>query len=894
MKKFLVVFLVFVIYLFGGVKLEWSDKFFGPIVKMKLTDINGDGKNEVIAGCEEGIFAIKRDGTILWSHQEIHGANTIIPFQYDSDSKPELAVANWLDTYIFDNNGSLIKSNNMTSFNNSKLPLAVLGNKPVSFMDSEYTKGLVFTDSYVPFYSVANVPSLGLSSFDSDNDGIKDKLLEVNQTDALNCFEINGSLSWSKEFNASKYGGLNVVWSGYKDDGNIIIAVGTLNGYILALDKDGDLLWDKRIDSDFNFRMKIKEDKTGGGFLVLTKKISYFDVVRSDLYKVSNSDGSILWHYSLATDSKALASSNIKVGAGFGPKAIIFDENGTVLQEKNISTVSYDPYFFVNSIAIGKFGNDKGIYMGSLDISRLNDDNTTTKIFSGGTLVQKLFALDMNGDGIDEVATQDEHRIYLYDSEGKNIWSKDNSVLFGHADLNGDGKEELLTGYEGNLTILDYNGNVLWSKKAYYSNIYPRIVLYDYDNDGLKDIIISSLDQSTQKHILKVLSGKTGELLHQFGSLDNCSYLNIIDDKLFYGVYGSVMWMDLNSTTNNAKYTDVYVENGIITSRDFTSDGLNDILSWGNNENGLNIKIHDMSKVLSNENSVIYSLQLDINNTKSVKLFDYNKDGEYEALVVAKGVVALYGKNGNQIWKKDIKDKWGDPRPLSSVQIINNTIYVSGKEIYILDKEGTLLQTIKLPNYMSSSEYSLPFTFVNANLGKELVVGAMGLYGYSGINTDNANIPKITYKTGWNLVATPVDKTISLTQIDGLKIAWEYQNGKWLVHTTNDQDYQKAEDANMTIFDSIIPRHGVWVKTTVNGSIAVEGNKNMMPALSKGWQLIGGVKITCDIIHQNNANVDIIWQYKDGQWYGKSYIEGITLDTLDEISPSSGFWVHVK
>ena len=891
MKKFLIIFLVFVVYLFGEVKFEWADKFFGQIVQMKLADINGDGQNEIVAGCKEGIFAIKRDGTILWSHQEIHGADTVISFQYDSDSKPEFAVAGWLSTYIFDDNGSTIFTNSMKSFATSKLPLAILGNKPVSFMDDYYTKGLVFIDNYgTPFYNVANIPSLGLSSYDSDNDGINDKLLEVNQTAILNCFETNGSLYWSKEFNATKYGGFDIVWSGYKDDGNIIIIVGTLNGYLLALDQNGDYLWESKIDGI----SKIKKDKTGGGFLVVSKQMWGFDVEQSAIYKISDNDGSVLWHYSLATDSKALASSNSKIGVGFGPKIVIFDENGTILQENNISTIGYDPYFYVNSIAIGRFGNDNGVYLGSLDISRFNDDNSTTKIFSGGTLVQKLFALDMNGDGIDEIAAQDENRIYLYDSEGKNIWIKDKGVLFGHADINGDGKEELLAGFDGNITVLDYNGNTLWSQKAYYSNIYPRIVLYDYDKDGLKDVILSSLDYDTQKYFLKVLSGKTGDVLHEFGSLDNCSYINIIDNKLFYGEYGSISWTDLNDTISDAKYTDAYIENGIIADRDFTGDGMKDILSWGKDDDGLKIKVYDMSKILSNESSIVKSLQLDINNTTSVKLFDYNGDGDPEALVVAKGVVALYDKDGSQIWKKEIKDKWGDPRPLYSVQIINNTIYVSGKEIYILDSDGTLLQTIKMPNYMSSEGYGLPFTFANTDSSKELVVGAMGLYGYSGISTDNSSIPKITYKTGWNLIATPVNKTVSLTQIEGLKIAWEYQNGKWLVHTTNDQDHFKAEDKNITEFDAIVPVHGVWIKTTTSGSIAVEGNENSMPILSQGWQLIGGVKTTSDKIHQNDPNVDVIWQYKDGQWYGKSYIDGIALDTLDEISPNSGFWVHVK
>ena len=896
MKKFLVVFLVFTVYLFGEAKLDWVDKFFGPIVKMSFADINIDGQNEIVAGCEEGIFAIKKDGTILWSHQDTRSADTIIPFQYDIDSKLEFAVAGWLDTYIFDDNGSLINSNNMTTFSTSKLPLAVLGNKPVSFMDKDPLKGLVFTDSYgAPFYSVANVPSLGLSSYDSDDDGINDKLLEVNQTAVLNCFEVNGSLFWSKEFNASKYGSFNIVWSGHRDDGNVSIAIGTSNGYLLALDKNGDHLWDTKIDNDYNFRMKIKRDKTGGGFLVITKKIWGFDVERSDLYKVSDSNGSVLWHYSLATDNKAFASNNTKIGAGFGPKIVIFDENGTVLQENNISTISYNPYLYVNSIAIGKFGDDKGVYIGSLDLSRLNDDNSTTKIFGGGTLVQKLFSLDMSGDGIDEIAVQDENRLYLYDSKGKNIWTKDRGVLFGHADLNGNGKEELLTGFDGNITILDYDGNILWSKKAYYSNIYPRIVLYDYDKDGLKDIIMSSLDYVTQKYFLKVLSGKTGDTLHEFGSLDNCSYLNIIDNKVFYGEYGSISWTDLNATVSDAKYTDMYLEKGLIANEDLTGDGIKDILSWGDGANGLEIKVYGMSKILSNESSLVKNIQFDINGTKSIKFFDYNGDGTPEVLVVAQGIVALYDKDGSRIWKKEIKDQWGDLKSLNSVQIRNNTLYVSGKEIYILDKDGTLLQTIKLPNYMSSGGYGLPFTFATtSNSATELVIGAMGLYGYSGISTDSSNIPKITYKAGWNLVATPVDRTLSLEQINGLKIAWEYQDGKWLVHTTNEQDYFKAEDKNIIIFNGIVPGHGVWIKTITNGSIATEGSANSMPTLSKGWQLIGGVKTTSDTIHQTDTNVDIIWQYKDGQWYGKSYIEGITLDTLSEILPNVGFWVHVK
>ncbi len=899
MVKFLVVSILTVMNIFALVNLEWSHKYFGSIKEMKFADLNGDGLNEIIVGGENGIFALSGNNGILWSIQNSSSVGKIKTFQFDSDVAPEIAATTWLDGYIIDNNGSIISQTNLVSgWAVSNQPLAILNEKAISYYEDYNSKGLVHIGEYAPFFDISQVPSNGLYTIDSNLDGSKDTLYAINYNNTLYALDKDGNELWRKSIDTS-YGYLNYLWAGYRLDRKKVILLGTADGYVLELDENGDIIWHTYLYKPIK---KIEHFKKGG-FYVVFNDYNLGNLTYDAVTLLGENNGDRLWtHESYKYPTRAMAVDDSLMAASYGTDVGLFDEHGVLIEKTTLSQIKTNSLAFdVNSLSFGKYNSNFGLYIGTMDINRLNDDNSTTTVFSGGSLVQKLYTGDINGDGNDEIALSDENRLYLYDINGKLLWKKDGYTLsdkIGFDDFNGDGKSELIALNKENLEILDENGNIIWSRPSYYSNIYPDIVLSDYDGDGLDDIFISSLNQDTQNYDLRVYSGKDGSTLHTFGSVERCSYINIVNIKgekeFYFDDFGTLKRVGLDGNVSSSKYSSLFTPtDNLAIFRDIDNDGVIDgVLASYDSEN-LYINLYDLTKEGTTD-ALKDTITISANEeVKDLKVLDYNDDGVYEFLVAYPSKLVLYNKDGEEIWKQNTVDKFGDNRMLSKITILGNLIFASGKELYIFDKNGNKLQDINPTNYASGSEYYLPFDIaISNNSNIKLIVGSMGVFAYGGIQTDISDISKISYKSGWNLVATPTNYSIPLSEISSLLIAWEYDNGEWKVYTTNEADSEKAEDLNISKFESIVPKKGVWIKTSSDGEVIVNGNPNEIPSLKNGWNLVGGVGMSVENLHKIYENSDIFWKYKDGQWIGKCFIDGTDLNNLSQVDANEGFWVH--
>lgn len=906
MKLLLFLLLILSANLFAQLTPSWSREFIGPIYQIKSVDIDNDQKNEIVASGESGLIAIDDDNSLLW-HVYTGSAEKLIPLQYDSDANLEFAVVSWLDIKIFDDDGTRLLWTMYTNWSSQKLPFAILDDRLVSYYtysSGSESNGLMFADEYSPFYYLPYAPTNSLVGVDSDNDGKNDLLFGINNYQTLFKLDKNGNELATVDLG---YSSAVYLWGGLSQNSQVMLLVGTYDGEIHALDINGNELWSQTLSS--TNVVKIKKDSLGGFLVVTNNDSGWTDGTINVVSKIDENNGSILWQYSSGSEiTKAIAQRDDMIAAGFEAGFKVFDQNGTITHEANISQEHSGYYLDVHALRFGTLGYLDGLFVGTLDIDLFND-TLHKKIYSGGTLVHKIATGDMNGDGKDEIAVEDEQRVYLYDSNGTLLWVKDRYHIFNDynfADLDGDGNNELLVGYDGKLAPLNYNGDELWSNTGYYSNIYPAIDLFDYDGDGLKDLFSAGLDYDTQKYILHIWSGKTGAVLSEISTdISSMSTIKVIDihgdKKLFYDDYGYMYYIDLNDTTASPHYTNFSLsyEHKLNEYKDLNGDGVVDIVTASNSgSDSLTIKKIDLTQTdefgqLSPASSATITSP---DYAKMIKLFDYNSDGTYEVLVVYEKEVALYDFSGNKIWSKGITDEYGDTRMLSDVKVVDNVLVVAGKEIDILDNNGVLLQKLSPPNYMSSTNYYLPTALAKTSAQDlQLVFGAMGIFSYTGVQIDTSALPTLSYKAGWNLVAVPVNQTVPLSNIDGLAIAWEYNNGRWNVHTTNEVDYQAAHDFNFPQFDAIVPTRGVWIKSSLAGTITLFSEANSLATLHQGWNLIGGVAITPTALHSLNQNIDLVWKYTNQDtWEGKSFIEGISLDTLTDIQAHEGFWVYVK
>jgi outer membrane protein assembly factor BamB len=116
----------------------------------------------------------------------------------------------------------------------------------------------------------------------------------------LNCYTFNGERLWQSEVGPI----CNVRIS---TDGEYI-AVGTNNSRLLLLDKDGNILWEKKVtDTNFIYEVAISAH---GDYIAIDTKVEYSFFLRKRYVDVYSKEGEFLWRYHVDTPITAIAMSD--------------------------------------------------------------------------------------------------------------------------------------------------------------------------------------------------------------------------------------------------------------------------------------------------------------------------------------------------------------------------------------------------------------------------------------------------------------------------------------------------------------------------------------------------------------------------------------------------------
>jgi hypothetical protein len=197
------------------------------------------------------------------------------------------------------------------------------------------------------------------------------------------------------------------------------------------------------------------------------------------------------------------------------------------------------------------------------------------------------------------------------------------------ADVNGDEIDDVVVASEDNY-IRCFNGNadgigdVLWEHEIYSGNVWSKhglMSVADVDEDGYQDVVAGTTGGDRS---VTMLSGRTGAQIWKFYTATN---------------WGDGGW--------------VYQVDG---SRDFTGDGVNDVLGCaGNDANGTGPL---RAFLLDGENgSLLWHYFLGGPGFSVIAIDDVNGDGIPDALAGASNasetvgkVVCINGSNGYEIW----------------------------------------------------------------------------------------------------------------------------------------------------------------------------------------------------------------------------------------------------
>jgi len=164
-------------------------------------------------------------------------------------------------------------------------------------------------------------------------------------------------------------------------------------------------------------------------------------------------------------------------------------------------------------------------------------------------------------------------------------------------------------------------------------------------------------------------------------------------------------------------------------------------------------------------------------------------------------------------------------------------------------------------------------------------------------NDENSKNFTLNLITGWNLVALPLNSSISIDGLNNqdLEVVRSFQNNQWNVWTKNSTS--TSEQPLATLEDG----YGYWIKTTDNTTIIAlgEGVADGISIQDNKWNILGSVSIeNFNTYFVNNPNVKVIWKYSNSQWYAISNDSDITNDLntqniplLDSIDINEGFIV---
>lgn len=125
------------------------------------------------------------------------------------------------------------------------------------------------------------------------------------------------------------------------------------------------------------------------------------------------------------------------------------------------------------------------------------------------------------------------------------------------------------------------------------------------------------------------------------------------------------------------------------------------------------------------------------------------------------------------------------------------------------------------------------------------------------LQEDNGSVA-LYLQSGWNLVATPVNKSLTKNELGGT--IWTFSNNRWNLPT------------------SVNPKEGFWLYLDKKNTLELNGDKYSVEIKdSNSWSLLG----TGEDINMSNYSNKLYWTYSNGNWEYKP----------KTIKRGQGFWI---
>jgi hypothetical protein len=166
------------------------------------------------------------------------------------------------------------------------------------------------------------------------------------------------------------------------------------------------------------------------------------------------------------------------------------------------------------------------------------------------------------------------------------------------------------------------------------------------------------------------------------------------------------------------------------------------------------------------------------------------------------------------------------------------------------------------------------------------------------------------FKKGWNFVgfdnSIDLSKDSVLSNNTNVKYIWKYINDSkmptqgWHIYTTSSDLQKIADESNIPYTNTLIYYEGAWVYANKDFSYTPTAKthsfKNSQIPINDGWNLLSAVDNSSITINDTVFSSDIVWVYRDGQWYSKFKNSELsqTFNKLTSIISNEAFWIYQK
>ena len=442
-----------------------------------VADLDGDGKNEIIAPRDEHVIVWNADGSVKWSFDtpgRVWASPVIADFR--GDAQLEVAIASRGKVFLLDASGK------------------VLSGFPVSWEDEMRS----------------------LAAADLDGDGKLDLVAapgESGPSDVMNAWHADGSQV--RGFPPNKAGVSGCTTSDSCDADNCCYLAGAYDQNVALGDLDGDGKADVVVGHDnaySSFHKSTGEAYDSNAMFRNRKKtpgVRYLHEIDLARQGFSDNDASLQAHFT--NTAPAIADLD---GDGT-PEILMLGSVQNVAQSKRELGVAL---WALHRDASRLAGWETPFYVSNY-LSGLWDPNDGNDNIVAATNQVTVADLDPTLPGPELIFAGFDGRIHAVTADKRELWSvtytTDANVLTGGVvvgDLSGDGIPEIVFNTysvdkgKGALVILDAGGNTLHEIPLPGRGAMPVPTLSDVNNDGTLEIVVSLKDGDEKTEAVQVFT----------------------------------------------------------------------------------------------------------------------------------------------------------------------------------------------------------------------------------------------------------------------------------------------------------------------------------------------------------------------------------------------------